>query len=62
MMCEHEFEHKIPECCYKCVNLESYEDSYYVAGYSIKYFCALGIFIPAKKKTCKKQRRKTNDV
>lgn len=43
-----------PECCHRCRHLDTYAYSW---GSSGGYYCRRMIWLPTRKKTCKKQDR-----
>lgn len=42
----------VPDCCWNCKNYEFDSKDEYSPNY---YYCKLGIAMPTKKKSCKKQ-------
>ena len=48
------FESELPECCRECKHRDSDCDGDYQPLY---YFCTKNLFMPTKKKTCKKQEK-----
>ena len=48
----------VPDCCWNCKHYESDSKDEYSSNY---YYCKLGIAMPTKKKSCKKQNYQLKD-
>lgn len=46
-----------PECCRNCRHIASDSDGFSTT-YDTFFYCELGIFLPVKKKSCKRQEKR----